>query len=182
MAPCPIFHALLQATDAGRIHHNPYILFKGSKLMLVLIQRIWLAALLAASSHVFAASATDLQKQVADTERAFAHTMTVRDHAAFVSFLSPDAVFFSDAKVLHGKKEVAAGWMRFYEGSEAPFSWRPDQVEVLASGNLALSTGPVFDSRGKPIGRFNSIWRREPQGQWRIVFDKGDSPCECSSR
>ncbi len=150
--------------------------------MLVLIKRLLFAGLLVASAPVFAASATDLQKQVADAERAFAHTMAVRDHAAFVSFLSPDAVFFSRAEVLHGKKEVSAGWKRFYEGSEAPFSWRPDQVEVLASGDLALSTGPVFDAHGRQIGRFNSIWRREPQGQWRIVFDKGDSPCECSSQ
>lgn len=149
--------------------------------MFFLIKRLLFAGLLVASAPGFAASAADLQKQVADAERAFAHTMAVRDHAAFKSFLSPDAVFFSRAAVLHGAKEVAAGWKRFYEGSEAPFSWRPDQVEVLASGELALSTGPVFDAHGKPIGRFNSIWRREPQGQWRIVFDKGDSPCECSS-
>jgi hypothetical protein len=44
---------------------------------------------------------------------------------------------------------------------------------VLASGELAWSRGPVYDPTGKQIGTFNSIWRREPDGRWRIVFDKG---------
>ena len=42
-----------------------------------------------------------------------------------------------------GKAEVAAGWKRFFDGPQAPFSWEPDLVEVLGDGTLALSTGPV---------------------------------------
>lgn len=58
-----------------------------------------------------------------------------------------------------------------------PFSWEPDVVEVLESGTLALSSGPVLDPAGKLIGRFNSIWRREAPGVWRIVFDRGSEVC-----
>ena len=58
---------------------------------------------------------------------------------------------------------------------DAPFSWKPERVEVLDSGKLALSTGPVYDPDGKRIGSITSIWRREAPGTWRIVFDKGDS-------
>lgn len=136
--------------------------------------------LLATRMAMAAVSDPVLQKEVADTERSFAKTMAARDHAGFVSFLSPDAVFFSRNGVLHGKEEVAAAWKRFYEGSDAPFSWEPDQVEVLASGDLALSTGPVRDAQGKQIGRFNSIWRRDAAGKWHIVFDKGDTPAPCN--
>lgn len=129
---------------------------------------------------VVSAAESPLQKEVADTERAFAKTMAMRDHAGFVSHLSPEAVFFSRNRVLHGKEEVAAAWKRYYEGADAPFSWEPDQVEVLDSGDLALSTGPVRDPQGRQIGRFNSIWRRDASGKWRIVFDKGDTPCDCA--
>ena len=125
-------------------------------------------------------STAQLQREVADTERAFARTMADRDHAAFTRFLSEEAVFFPGPgnAPLRGRRGVAERWARFYEKPQAPFSWEPDQVEVLDSGQLALSSGPVRDAQGKLIARFTSIWRREAPGTWRIVFDKGSEVCE----
>lgn len=123
---------------------------------------------------------TDLQRQVADTERAFAKTMADRDHAAFASFLSDETIFFSGAKALRGKQQVADAWKRFYDGPVAPFSWQPEVVEVLDSGMLALSSGPVRNPQGKLIATFTSIWRLEAPGTWRIVFDKGNDVCDCA--
>lgn len=114
-----------------------------------------------------------LKRQVADTERAFARSMAERNHAAFAALLSEQAVFYGGGQVLRGKAAVAAGWKGFYEGPKAPFSWEPDSVEVLADGTLALSTGPVRNAAGQLISRFNSIWRQEAPGVWRVVFDKG---------
>jgi len=122
----------------------------------------------------------ELQRQVADTERAFAQTMADRNHAAFVTFLAPDAVFFGGAKPLRGRQAVADAWKRFYEGPSAPFSWKPETVEVLDSGTLALSSGPVYDPAGKNFATFTSIWRLEAPGVWRIVFDKGNDVCDCA--
>jgi ketosteroid isomerase-like protein len=113
-----------------------------------------------------------LERQVADTERAFARSMVERNHAAFTALLSEQAVFIG-ARVLRGKAAVAAGWKAYFDGPQAPFSWEPDAVEVLADGTLAHSTGPVRDASGKAIARFNSVWRQEAPGVWRIVFDKG---------
>ena len=114
-----------------------------------------------------------LRQQVADTERSFARSMAQRDHAAFTSFLSEQAVFYSSNGVLQGKAAVSAGWKAFFDGPQAPFSWEPDQVDVLADGTLAHSSGPVRDPAGKVVARFNSVWRQESPGVWRIVFDKG---------
>jgi ketosteroid isomerase-like protein len=124
-------------------------------------------------------SNADLQRQVADTERAFAKTMADRNHAAFVAFLSDEAIFFTGPNPLHGKEEVAAAWKRFYEKTDAPFSWEPDKVEVLASGTLAISSGPVRNPSGKLVATFTSIWRQEAPGVWRIIFDKGNEACDC---
>jgi ketosteroid isomerase-like protein len=131
-------------------------------------------ALLAALPGAAAAQADPkvLERQVADTERAFARSMAERDLAAFSALLSEQAVFIG-AQVLRGKAAVAAGWKAYFEGAQAPFSWEPDAVEVLADGTLAHSTGPVRDASGKPVARFNSVWRQESPGVWRIVFDKG---------
>jgi ketosteroid isomerase-like protein len=122
------------------------------------------------------------REEVIATERAFAKTMADRDLKAFGSFLSGETVFFSGPAPLHGKQAVLDYWSRFYSTRAAPFSWEPAQVEVLESGTLALSTGPVRDPEGKLIGCFNSIWRQEAPGQWKIVFDRGSGPLECERR
>jgi ketosteroid isomerase-like protein len=123
----------------------------------------------AAQSHA------ELTRQVFAAESSFAATMAARDLQAFGSFLAPDAIFFG-RQPLRGKAAVVAAWAQFFSGAAAPFSWRPEVVEVLTSGTLALTSGPVRDPTGKQTGTFNSIWRREPDGRWLVVFDKGCSP------
>jgi ketosteroid isomerase-like protein len=135
-----------------------------------------------ATSPLSGAPPDDLSPAARDvwtTEMAFAKTMADRDHAAFVSFLADETVFFGGKSMLRGKKAVGDGWHRYYEGAAAPFSWGPDRVAVLDSGTLAMSSGPVFDPQGNRTGTFNSVWRLEVDGRWRIVFDKGCPPCDC---
>ncbi len=118
-----------------------------------------------------------LQRQVTEAEQAFAASMARRDHAAFVALLSEQAVFFSGSgEPLRGRAAVAAGWKPCFAGADAPFSWEPDEVLVLADGSLAHSSGPVRDAQGRLIARFNSVWRQEAPGVWRVVFDKGQAP------
>jgi ketosteroid isomerase-like protein len=147
--------------------------------------RMWVAAAAACLLQMAHAAGPDLaalRQQVGDAERAFAKTMADRDHEAFSRFVSEEAVFFSGPSPLHGRQAVADYWKRFYEKPQAPFSWEPDKVEVLASGTLALTTGPVHDPAGQLIGRFNSIWRQEAPGVWRVVFDKGEAVCDCTAK
>lgn len=123
------------------------------------------------------ASTATLEQQVVAAEEAFARTMADRNHEAFARMLSDEAVFFTGPTPLRGREAVAAYWKQYYVGPNAPFSWEPDTVQVLESGTLALSTGPVRDPAGRVVGRFNSIWRQESPGVWRVVFDKGEPVC-----
>lgn len=123
----------------------------------------------------------ELREQVRRTEAAFAKTMADRDHTAFVSYLADDAIFFSQSgAAFRGAAAIAQAWKPFYEAAQAPFSWAPERVEVLASGTLAISFGPVKDAASKRVATFTSVWRREPDGSWRIVLDKGCRVCDCA--
>lgn len=118
-----------------------------------------------------------LAEDVRRTERAFAKTMADRDHAAFASFLAEDTIFVG-RQALRGKAAVAQAWTRYYEGGPAPFSWEPERVEVNDAGTLAVSFGPVRGPDGRQVGQYNSTWRREPDGTWKIIFDHG---CDCAA-
>lgn len=137
-------------------------------------------ALVAVAGAAVGADRTTLANEVRDAERAFAATMAARDHAAFAKYVAEDAVFFDGEKATRGREAVAAAWKPLFDGPNPPFSWAPENVEVLDSGELAHSSGPIFDPKGKRVGTFNSVWRREPDGAWRVVFDKGCSACDCT--
>jgi ketosteroid isomerase-like protein len=137
---------------------------------------IFIAALLLVACASSTAQ-TDVRQEVFAAERAFAQTMADRDHETFASFISEEAIFFGPAEPLRGKQQVVDGWAPFFEGHDAPFSWEPQTVEVLDSGTLALSSGPVRNKAGEAVAQFTSIWRRESDGAWRVVFDKGCDLC-----
>ena len=101
-------------------------------------------------------------------------TQTVREAA-------PGVIWLAD-QPLHGPDEVLANWKGYFDGPSAPFSWAPEIVEVQAGGKLALSTGPVLDPAGKRVGTYTSIWRHEPNGEWKIIFDRGCPVCDCAAK
>jgi len=121
-------------------------------------------------------SSEDVRSQVMAHERAFAATMAARDFEGFGRYLSPEAVFMTGDGALRGKEAVQKAWRRYYDGAQPPFSWEPEQVEVVGSGTLAYSTGPIRNAAGRRIGSYNAVWRLEAPGRWAVVFDRG---CDC---
>lgn len=137
-----------------------------------------LTILLASAPTARSSDNDQLRQQVEDTEHAFAQTMADRDFEAFKTFLADETIFFAGEAPIRGSDEVAAAWAGFYEGEQAPFSWEPETVAVLDSGTLALSSGPVRNPGGKRVATFQSIWRLDSDGQWKVIFDKGSRYCE----
>lgn len=138
-----------------------------------------LPAATAASARAWPA-ADEIARRVAEVtavETAFARTMADRDAAAFRRYLAADTIWLNGKTPLHGPDAVMAHWGQFLQGPKAPFSWAPDLVVVLPSGELAHSSGPVSNPDGQVIARFQSVWRREPAGGWLIVFDQGSEVC-----
>ena len=147
----------------------------------ITIRWILSAALLCVAAPAPAQTNAELKEQVRQTEIAFAKTMADRDPAAFASFLAAETVFMSGGRATRGAQQVAERWKAFFQGPHAPFSWAPEFVEVLDSGKLAMSSGPVRDPSGKRTGTFNSVWRREADGKWKIVLDNGCPACNCDT-
>lgn len=118
--------------------------------------------------------AQTLTDSLAQVERDFARAFAERDLERFASFLADDAVFLDpDGTALRGKAAIVEGWQDYFTG-DPPFSWYPTLSEV--SGDLGLSQGPVLSPKGDWLVNFSSVWRRQDDGTWKIVFD-GAPPC-----
>jgi len=135
-----------------------------------------LIAILLIALPVFAA---DPAEEVRQAEIAFAKAFADRDQAKFFSFVLDDASFMSPAGTLAGKKTITDRWSRFFKPAEAPFSWGPERVAVNSAGTVGLSTGPVYDARGNHASNYSSIWLKQPDGSWKILFDGPGSPSAC---
>jgi len=126
------------------------------------------------------AALADLANNIRCREIGFSHSAEVRDIQAFRSFIDADARFVSN-EVLRGVDAIAEAWALFFTEPGPTIKWRPEVVEVLENGTLALSRGPFRvvsqDTDGNVVenwGTFNSIWRVNDDGQWRVVFDAGN--------
>jgi len=114
--------------------------------------------------------------QVVASERAFAAASLEKGmHEAFLANLAQDAILFdplpTPARPAHEGKPPSKGKL----------SWGPTWVAVSSAGDLALSTGPwefrvPEDAAKEPsTGHFFSVWRRQPDGAWRVAVDAGIS-------
>ena len=114
--------------------------------------------------------------EVRNAEVAFAKAFADRDQTAFFRFVLDDATFLGPARTLAGKKAIVGRWSRFFASPQAPFSWGPERVAVNAAGTIGETAGPVFDADGHHIGNFNSVWIKQPDGTWKVLFDGPGSP------
>lgn len=118
----------------------------------------------------------DHTASLAAAETAFAaHSVREDMRVAFLAAFAPDGMLVRNGWV------VSNDWMRAQTAPPIVLDWRPQYVEVAASGELGLSTGPWrITSKAKPEtppvhGQFVSIWRREGSGPWKVAVDLGIS-------
>ena len=124
-------------------------------------------------------------------EVAFSLAAEARDAERFASFIDADARFVGNS-VARGVPEITAAWAPFFADDGPRIRWRPEFVEVMADGGLALTRGPYrmlgTDEEGNETehwGTFNSVWRQQPDGGWKVVFDAGNpsaSPPDAATR
>lgn len=136
--------------------------------------------LLLAAAHPTGACGSDElspAQSLRAAETGFARAMADRDLSAFATFVADDAVFINGGKPLRGKPAVLEFWKLFFEKPQAPFAWKPEIVEVAQEGRLGYSEGPVSMPDGTVASRYFSTWRRDANGDWKVVFDNGYDLC-----
>jgi len=148
--------------------------------------RKWFSCLVLAVSAFIVAGQTQEQipadlAAMADTERAFAKAATVKGwRDAFLEFFADAAIAFVP--------EVTSAKDRLRKQPDTPFSvfelvWEPRTGDVASSGDIGWLTGPstsinhTSPDKKPRYGCYLSVWRKQPDGTWRVFIDVGaDSP------
>lgn len=119
-----------------------------------------------------------LKQEVLAAENAFA-SMAATDgvQAAFAHFAADDAVLLRGKRLVKGKTALREYFSK-QPFTEVKLNWKPDFVDVAASGEMAYTYGPYTfsakDSSGQMIsdtGYFHTVWKKQAGGQWRFVWD-----------
>lgn len=93
---------------------------------------------------------------------------------AFTYYAAPNGVIMRNDQLIKGKDSINS----FMQGSGEGviLDWKPDFIDVAKSGDLAYTYGPyhvISKDNGDTlaIGIFHTVWKRQPKGEWRFVWD-----------
>ncbi len=116
------------------------------------------------------------KQEILETEKSFAKMAREEGlQKAFMTYAAEDAVLMRNDDLVIGKNNIDL----LYENQTSKgLAWIPDFVDVAKSGDLGYTYGhytfSYFDSSGKAIeskGIFHTVWKRQPDGIWRFVWD-----------
>jgi ketosteroid isomerase-like protein len=116
-------------------------------------------------------------RALVETERAFAGTATVKGlRDSFLDFFAEDSIALTPGPT--------SARDRLRRQPSQPFSvleitWEPRTGDIAASNDIGWLTGPstiINHSAPQPAphyGNYLSVWRRQPDGNWRVYIDVG---------
>lgn len=128
------------------------------------------AAALAAAAPA-AAQQPDAAPIVA-AERAFAADFPALGLAgSFSKWSVPDAVIIAEGQA-RTVEALFRDAPRTRQPGEPLIEWWPVFAGVARSGEMGFTTGPAARDQ-EPYGHYFTIWRRQPDGSWKWVYDGG---------
>jgi ketosteroid isomerase-like protein len=118
------------------------------------------------------------RKEILKTEEAFAEMAKEQGlKKAFTKYAADNAVLKRGNDLIIGKKAIEEYYAN-YQYRDAELQWQPDYIDVSESGDLAYTYGrytfKAILQSGEVLqdtGIFHTVWKRQPDGQWRYVWD-----------
>lgn len=141
-----------------------------------------LAGLLAGYQQVNVAAAKVDERVLLDRDAEFDRVTAAEGMEGFLSFIADDAAFFpANAPIVTGKEAVGASWMEVLTTPGVSLRWQPIKAELARSGELGYTYGryqlTTTDAEGQSVtrhGKYVTIWKKQPDGAWRVVVDIGN--------
>lgn len=96
----------------------------------------------------------------------------------FFTYSAPDAIAFDGSGPIRIHDKLAVSLAKDASEKDAPskLRWRPYRIAAAATGDMAYDLGPWTMEGASTSGWFLTVWKKQPDGQWRWVLDTGAGP------
>ncbi|MFD2569266.1 DUF4440 domain-containing protein [Spirosoma soli] len=106
------------------------------------------------------------------TERSFAsQALHVGNKQAFLTFMADSAIMYNKGQLTYAKPV----WQQRPEWTDK-LHWGPAFADISQAGDMGFTTGPWYienDNKRAGEGSFLTIWKRQPDGHYKFLFDLG---------
>ncbi len=101
--------------------------------------------------------------------------------AGFASFISDDMTTIREnTDIVRGKPGFLEGWKKILTTPGVHLRWQPQLARISDDGTLGFTVGTyqtTSQENGTPrqegSGKYVTIWRKQPDGSWKVIFDSG---------
>jgi ketosteroid isomerase-like protein len=121
-------------------------------------------------------AATDAEAAIRAAGPGFIRAFNAGDADAVARYYSDDAVFLApNAPIAKGMSGVRDAFRAFLTSVHPTLSFTPDRI--VQSCDMAYEYGhyTTQSSAGNDTGNYLTVWRRMPNGDWKIVADSVNS-------
>jgi ketosteroid isomerase-like protein len=112
----------------------------------------------------------------------FDNATSKRGVDGWVVFFAPNGSMVDDtSRPVTGPDEIRKAMELVFRDSTFSLRWRPIKAEILIPGKLGYTTGKyvrlktVLNKKMKWTGTYSTLWMKQPDGTWKVVFDTGES-------
>lgn len=123
-----------------------------------------------------------LKSELREMERIFCETAGRDGASGWAKFFAPDgAMVPSQGDPITGPEAIEAAMTNSFALKNFKLLWQPMSIDVSPDGQLGYTYGQYqrsyMDESGQSVestGKYMTVWKRQPDGQWRISVDIGN--------
>lgn len=111
-------------------------------------------------------------------DSAFARETAAGGSAAWASWFEPDGSMVRGNGEIRGRGPIQAAMVPSLDDPAVRFTWAPQRA-IHAGGDLGATIGyyriesPVQGGTQVQRGMYMTLWRRQPDGSWKVAADLG---------
>ena len=133
-------------------------------------------------SFVYAPGTMESSALLEQADKQFAADSAVRGADAWAEVFAPDgAMWTRNGGLIQGPDAIRATMVPVFGGGASGLEWQPTVSGMSPRGDLGFTVGRYRLGRMRDggatdtlqTGTYVTIWRRMPDGSWRVAFDTG---------